>query len=101
ERAGVFLGRDAHHRAECEIGAAGFDVLARGCGFRAQVHHRNAVNDRKNAAMAPKYTVADRVRTGSVKQRRDELQAPAAVRAAKNVQKLGGNVTTTAARPEG
>ena len=52
---------EAEHRAPRQIGTAGLDVIARRGRGRLQVQHRDAVDDRKDAALAAEDAVLDLV----------------------------------------
>ena len=58
EASRVLIVFDAHHRAERQIGSAGFEVLAGGDGGGLQMEHRDAVDHRKDAAGAAEDAVA-------------------------------------------
>jgi hypothetical protein len=63
--------------------------LVAGCRrLRLKVQYRNSGDDRKNTAVTAQDAVDDLVAIALEKERRHELQAPAAVRTAKKIERL-------------
>ena len=52
---------EAEHRAPRQVGAPGLDLIARGGRRRLQVQHRDAVDDREDAAVAAEDAVVNLV----------------------------------------
>ena len=78
---------EAEHRAPRTIRVALLDELTRRGGRGLQVHDRNAVHDRKDAALATQDAVLDLVAAGAVIRRLDEVERPAAVRAPEDIER--------------
>jgi hypothetical protein len=63
--------------------------LVAGCSrLRLKVQYRNSGDDRKNAAVTAQDAVDDLVAIALKKERRHQLQAPAAVSAAKKIERF-------------
>src|SRR3954462_4804158 len=65
---------------------AAFDVRARGCRGLVEMQDRNALEHTEDAAVTAQNAVLNLVTILLVKQRRDELKAPAAIRTAQDVE---------------
>ena len=75
------------HGIERAIGSSGFDVLAGACRSGLQVHDRNAVDDRKGAAVAAEDGVADVVADDPVERGGDDLESSPAERTAQQAER--------------
>ena len=77
------------HRASGQVGPLRLDVFARGRRGGEEVHHRNAVHDREDAAMAAEHAVENLVGFATMVERFDEFESAAAVGAAEEFEGPG------------
>ena len=84
--AGNVLAFEIQHRAAREIGTPGFDLVFRRRGRLVEVHHRDAVDHRKDAAVTRDDAVGDFIPLEAVKRRGHQLQVAAAVRTAEHLK---------------
>src|SRR4029077_12032032 len=84
ERARARLVVEPDHRAARQIRTARLNLIASGGGGRLQMQNGNAVDDRKNAALAAEDAVLNLIAAAAMKQRRHQLQPAAAVRTAQD-----------------
>ena len=83
-RARASLVVQADHRATRQIRTARLNLIASGGGGRLQMQHRDAVDDRENAALAAEDAVLNLIAAAAMKQRCHQLQPAAAVRTAQD-----------------
>ena len=76
---GLVLVVEADHGSERELRLPGLDLLPRGRGRRLQMEHRDAVDDREDAALTAQDAVLNLVVGTAMEQRRHHLQPPSTV----------------------
>ena len=81
---------EIEHRPPREIRPPGFDVRPGPRRAAVEVHDRDAVDDREDAALAAENAVLNVIAIAPMEHRRDEVEAAAAVRAPEDVER--GNV---------
>src|SRR5436190_97136 len=81
---------EIEHRPPREIRPPGFDVRPSPRGTAVEVHDRNAVDDREDAALAAENAVLNVIAIAPMEHRRHEFETAAAVRAPEDVER--GNV---------
>ncbi len=76
----------ADHRPQRAVRFSRLELIAGRGGVRPKVEHRNARNDREDAAVAPQNGVPDLVVLAPMEHRRHELESAAAVRTPQDVE---------------
>src|SRR4029079_2928939 len=80
---------EAEHGASRKFWMSRLHVIPGGGRRGLQMQHRDARHDRKNAAVATENAIVDLVSVDLVEQRRDEIEASAAVGTAQEVERRG------------
>ena len=83
---------EVEHRAARQIRAAGHDVASRLNCWSVQVHHWNPLDHRKNATGAFQDAIFDFSARADMERRGGEIEPPAAIGAAQDVERVYSHV---------